>query len=175
MIPTLTLQTLPAAVLRAPTVKVGVFDAELAALITQMRTAMHAARGIGLAAPQVGLSKKLAVIEFDPKRFDDEDPGQRLTIPFFAIINPTITHYGQTSETLEEGCLSVPDISAPIARATEVHVVTFDTTGRRFRLRAKGLLARILQHEIDHLNGLLIVDRTTDKKIRKRFSVATGQ
>ncbi len=166
----LLIHTLPDSVLRQPTAKIGTFDADLADLIGAMRIAMHAARGIGLAAPQIGKSLKLAVIEFDPARFEDENPTSPLTIPFLAVINPTITSYGREWEVLEEGCLSVPELSVPVPRATDVHVLAMNPTGQRIRLRAKGLLARILQHEIDHLYGRLIVDRTTDKKIRKRFA-----
>lgn len=159
---------LPAEVLRTPTKKVGRFDAELEKLVNDMRETMHAAEGIGLAATQIGKSLKLAVLEYDPKRFNETDKNLP-HIPFLAIVNPRITSYGQKIEELEEGCLSIPEVHVPVPRATEISVLAQTIKGERIRIRAKGLLARILQHEIDHLNGILIVDRTTDRKIAKQF------
>lgn len=162
------LVTLPSDTLRAPTKKVGAFNDALLQLIQDMRVTMHEAKGVGLAAPQIGLSHKLAVIEFDPTRFDEEESDDR--IPFFAIINPTVTSIGGEVEIMDEGCLSVPDLTMPVPRATEITVLGQNERGERIRIRARDFLARILQHEIDHLNGYLIVDRTTNKKIRKQFS-----
>lgn len=161
--------TLPAQVLHAPTKKVSVFDDDLKQLVADMREIMHAADGIGLAATQIGKSLKLAVLEYDPKRNGDDDPDA-LVIPFLAIANPTITNYSDTYDVYEEGCLSIPGEHMDVPRATEITVLADDLDGNRFRIRAKGLLARILQHEIDHLNGTLIVDRTTDRKIAKKYS-----
>jgi len=160
---------LPQAVLRAPTKKVSVFNDELKKLVADMRETMHAADGIGLAATQIDKSLKLAVLEYDPKRNGDDDPDA-LTIPFLAIVNPTITNYSDTYDVYEEGCLSIPGEHMDVPRATDITVLADDPDGNRFRIRAKGLFARILQHEIDHLNGLLIADRTTDKKMKKKLA-----
>lgn len=160
--------TLPNPVLRAPTKKVGAFDDALLKLVTDMREAMYANKGVGLAAPQIALSAKLAVIEFDPQRFDEEDLDDR--IPFFVIVNPSVTSTNADIQILEEGCLSVPDLTMPVPRATEISVIAQNERGERIRIRARDFLARILQHEIDHLNGILITDRTTSKKIRKQFA-----
>ena len=137
-----------------------------------MRLTMHAAEGIGLAAPQIGQSFKLAVIEFLPHEGEDGAADPQPPIPFFAIINPTITQMNGDWQVYDEGCLSIPELQTPVARATEVSVLTDTLDGRRIRIRAKGLLARILQHEIDHLNGVLIVDRTSDKKIKKQYATS---
>lgn len=164
-----TIVTLPAEVLRTPTKKVSQFDDALSQLTNDMRATMHAAEGIGLAAPQIGLSFKLAVLEYDPRRFGEKN-SDAPTIPFLVIANPRIISRGQNHEILEEGCLSLPDVHVPVPRATQIIVIAQTVIGERIRIRAQGLLARILQHEIDHLNGLLIVDRTTDRKIRQQFN-----
>lgn len=159
--------TYPADVLRAPTARVAHFSLDLTQLIEDMRVCMHDNRGVGLAATQIGKSLKLAVIEYDPARFEDSDDDE--SIPFLAIVNPVITSYGKETETIQEGCLSLPDLVMDVPRATEVTVLAQSPQGDRVRIRARGFLARILQHEIDHLNGLLIIDRTTDRKMRKKF------
>ena len=167
--PHLSLVTLPDQILRAPTARVSFFDDELRQLVASMRALMHAAEGVGLAAPQIGRSIKLAVIEYEPLESPDGAPDKQPAISFLALANPTITQLGKTYEVYDEGCLSVPDLQTPIPRATEISILADNLDGQRIRIRAKGLLARILQHEIDHLNGLLIVDRTIDRKIRKEY------
>lgn len=144
---------------------------EFRALLQEMRTAMQAAGGIGLAAPQIGISLKLAVIEFDPHAdpHHEHEPDEP-QIPFFVIANPTITQHNREVEVYEEGCLSVPGLSTPVPRWTAVTVLAANERGERIRLRAQGLLARILQHEIDHVAGILIVDRTTDKQVRRQYA-----
>lgn len=158
--------TLPNPVLREPTKKIDAFDEPFQELTQTMRQIMHTAEGVGLAAPQIGQALKLAVIEYDPVRFKEETDFE---IPFFVIANPKVIHRSQTTETLDEGCLSVPGAVMPVERATEVTVLAQDERGQRIRIRAKGFLARILQHEIDHLHGTLIVDRTADPKVRRKF------
>lgn len=166
--------TYPADVLRGPTTRIAHFSAELKQLVADMRVCMHDNRGVGLAAPQIGKSLKLAVIEYDPQRFEDSDPADQ-SIPFLAIFNPVITSYGKEIETFQEGCLSLPELVMDVPRSTEVSVLAQSLTGERIRLRARGFFARILQHEIDHLNRLLIIDRTTDRKIRKKFRPLKNQ
>ena len=161
--------TLPDPVLRAPTKRIAAFDRGLQELIEAMRITMRAADGIGLAAPQIGQSLKLAVIEYQGES-EEADQTDQPQIPFLVIANPTIVHLGNEFEIFDEGCLSIPGLQIPIPRATEVRVIADNQAGERIRIRARGLFARILQHEIDHLNGLLIVDRTTDKKIRKQYA-----
>ena len=167
--------TLPDEILRAPTRRVGHFDDELKILVESMRLTMHAAEGVGLAATQIGRSLKLAVIEYQPQPTENGTADDQPAIPLFVIINPTITQMNNDFEVYDEGCLSLPDLQTPVPRATEISVLADNLEGQRIRLRAKGLLARILQHEIDHLNGLLIVDRTIDKKIRKKFQSSNDQ
>ncbi|HMN19597.1 MAG TPA: peptide deformylase [Candidatus Moranbacteria bacterium] len=127
------------------------FDPKLHKLIDEMVDTMRAAKGVGLAAPQVGHSLRLCVIE----------EGGRLYI----LINPRITASSKTIETEEEGCLSIPGEYFPVSRHSEVQVRYLDKEGKSAKIKARGLLARALQHEIDHLDGILILDRR--KKTRR--------
>lgn len=132
---------------------VAVFDATLSQTIEDMRQTMHAKKGMGLAAPQVGLKKRLIIVEYTAKNEDDE------SIPFIALVNPRLTWTSPEKVTLAEGCLSLPGLEGEVARPRRVRVKAQDATGQKIELRASGLFARILQHEIDHLDGILYPDR----------------
>ena len=123
------------------------FDAVLAALVERMVELMGTGNGVGLAAPQVGLLKRLFVMNPTGK------PGEHRV-----LINPTI-HDLHGSAEAEEGCLSLPGINVQIRRAQRCRVTAQDLTGRRYELQAEDLVARVCQHEADHLNGVLIIDR----------------
>jgi len=137
---------------------------EFQKLIEAMRHTMYEAPGVGLAAPQIGLSIQLAVIE-DRVEYHKDVPEEQLRererrpVPFHAIINPRIT--GKSDETAEffEGCLSVTGFSALVPRARSVSVEFLNERGAKQTLEASGWYARILQHEIDHLHGMLYIDR----------------
>jgi peptide deformylase len=137
---------------------------ELRNLIEAMRTCMHDAPGVGLAAPQVGLPLQLAVIE-DREEYQKEvaqeqlQERERRPVPFQVIINPKITHLGSEKVEFFEGCLSVAGFSAVVARSRAVRVECLDENGQPRAIDASGWYARILQHEIDHLNGTLYIDR----------------
>ncbi len=120
-------------------------------LIDDMVATMYRANGIGLAAPQIGRSDKLAVIapEVDPS----------LTEPL-VLINPVVTPLGDEPATLEEGCLSIPKVFGSVQRAARVKLQAINRRGRPYALEGAGLLARVIQHEVDHLNGKLFIDRT---------------
>lgn len=132
-------------------------------LIDWMRETMRDAPGVGLAAPQVGLPLQLAVIEdpaevqraIAPERLAERD---RRPVPFHVIINPELTLDGQTAEFFE-GCLSVAGFTALVPRALRARVECLDENGKPVRIAAAGWHARILQHEIDHLEGALYLDR----------------
>jgi len=159
------IRTYPDPVLRAKTSRVEKIDSSLDQLIQDMVETMHAAPGVGLAANQVGVSLQLAVIDLSTR----EDGGQRH--PLLVIINPEIlSQEGSVCE--EEGCLSIPDYAEKVKRAAKVTVRAQDRTGKHFELAAEGLLAKALQHEIDHLNGLLFIDHLSalKKNIFKRRS-----
>jgi peptide deformylase len=133
-------------------------------LIFEMRETMHAAPGVGLAAPQIGLPLQLAVIEDKEEYFKDiaaEDlrERERQPIPFQVIINPRITVTSEAVVEFFEGCLSLSGFSAVVPRARSVRVECLDENGKPKVIDAGGWYARILQHEIDHLNGHLYLDR----------------
>ena len=139
------IRTLGDPVLKTPSADVDAFDASLRSLVEDMFETMYDAPGVGLAAPQVGLSLRLFV-------FDD---GQETK---GAMANPTIVDMsGEQSE--DEGCLSIPGIYHPTPRATHVRIEGVDLDGRPTLMEGEDLLARIFQHETDHLNGLLFIDR----------------
>jgi peptide deformylase len=129
-----------------------------------MRITMREAPGVGLAAPQVGVSIQLAVIE-DPDEYlahlseDQLDATQRSAVPFHVIINPKLTLLGDSKATFFEGCLSVEGFQAIVDRALDVRVECLNERGEEITINAHGWYARILQHEIDHLNGTLYIDR----------------
>jgi peptide deformylase len=138
---------------------VSLFDLELKTLVESMFETMYAARGIGLAAPQIGVSKRIVVIDIS------EDGDER-----HVFINPKILKAeGQVSG--EEGCLSIPDFRERVARYERVQVQAQDVNGNSFTLDTEGLLAICLQHEIDHLDGILFVDRLSrlKREIFKRW------
>lgn len=133
-------------------------------LIELMRNTMREAPGVGLAAPQIAKSIQLAVIEDRPDYLDrlsaDElAEHQRAAIPFHVIINPKLTFLKKTSAQFFEGCLSVAGYQAIVDRALNVRVECLNERGEEITINAQGWYARILQHEIDHLNGTLYIDR----------------
>src|SRR4029077_4220773 len=137
---------------------------EIQKLIESMRTCMHEAPGVGLAAPQLGLALQLAVIE-DREEYHKEvseallQERERRPVPFHAIINANIEEIGEEKAEFFEGCLSLSGFSALVPRARAVRVTCLDEHGERKVIEASGWYARILQHEIDHLNGTLYIDR----------------
>jgi peptide deformylase len=139
----LDIHVLGSPILRVETTLVTEVTDELRRLIDDMFETMHAAEGIGLAAPQVGRHERLAVIEVEKQPF--------------VIINPEIT-YEEGSNRAEEGCLSIPEIYGEVDRAKRVIVKALDRDGNPFEVDASDLLARCLQHEIDHLHGKLFID-----------------
>jgi peptide deformylase len=160
--------TYPDPVLREKTKRVERIDSSLDRLIRDMVETMHAAPGVGLAANQVGVPLQLAVIDLSTR----EDEGQRH--PLLVIINPEILAM-EGSVVEEEGCLSIPDYSEKVKRAARIKVRALDRSGKQFELETEGLLAKALQHEIDHLNGLLFVDKLSPLKknlFKRRFKKA---
>jgi len=158
-------------VLRRKGEKITVFDAALAQLADEMIALMHAAAGIGLAAPQVGRSQQLCVVdlrECDAEymgELDGSRPPPELFMPL-VVINPKVTPAPGTPEVvLEEGCLSFPFIRGAVPRLDEIAAEFTDERGGRHTLRCNGLLSRCIQHEVDHINGVLFIDRM-DRTIR---------
>jgi peptide deformylase len=148
------IHTLGDAVLRTPAKRISKVDDAVRELARDMLRSMYTAKGIGLAAPQVGVHKQLLVIDLDP-----DNPAA----PPMVLINPEIRSFGSGVDTYEEGCLSIPGVYLNVVRPTVVEVSFRDEMGRPQKLKADGLLARCIQHEMDHLNGVLFVDRVTDE------------
>ena len=128
-------------------------------LVDDMFETMQEYQGVGLAAPQVHASVRLFVAGFAPKLDDDEDEEEDDRIPLMALINPEIAIVGDDTADDWEGCLSIPDIRGRVTRAREIKVKAFDRRGRRIELNARGFTARVIQHETDHLDGVLFFDR----------------
>ena len=126
------------------------FDDDLRRLVDRMIVLMHDAQGVGLAATQVGVLRRLFV--FEP---DDEGPR--------AVVNPTIVERGKETDTDEEGCLSLQGVRVPVERRTSMTIEGKDEHGADVRFELDAHAARIVQHELDHLDGVLIIDRTDDE------------
>lgn len=147
--------TLPDLILRRKARPVTKFDGNLQTLIDNMIETMRAAPGVGLAAPQVGVSERVIVVEYG----DEEDE----TVPkkLYALVNLELKAISQETEVGVEGCLSVPGLLGEVERSLAVTVKGLNRRGQPVRIKAKGWLARIFQHEIDHLNGVVFTDRAT--------------
>jgi peptide deformylase len=139
----LPLHLLGSPILRQHSGEVKLVDQEVRRLVDDMLETMDAAKGIGLAANQVGVARRVAVVDVDGDRF--------------AMIDPQIVE-SEGRATAEEGCLSIPDIFADVTRPDRVVVEALDAEGNRYRKEATGLKARVIQHEIDHLDGILFLD-----------------
>jgi len=151
-------------VLETPAQPVTVFDDELRKLIADMFESMYAAHGVGLAAPQIGISKRLVVIDVT----FNEDPHAKLV-----LVNPEITHL-EGKQTGQEGCLSIPEFREQVTRAKRATIRAQDAEGRWYEKPGEDLLARAFQHETDHLNGRLYISHISalkrdlmKRKIRK--------
>ncbi len=151
-------------VLEKPSQPVTVFDDELRRLVDDMFESMYAAHGVGLAAPQIGIAKRLVVIDVTFK----EDPGAKLV-----LVNPEIVHL-EGKQSGQEGCLSIPEFREQVARARVATVRAQDAEGNWFEKTGEDLLARAFQHETDHLNGKLYISHISalkrdlmKRKIRK--------
>ena len=149
-------------VLRTPAEPVTAFDEDLRAQAERMVALMHDARGVGLAAPQVGQLTRLIVV----RPFEEEPPR--------ALCNPRIVWRSEDEESAVEGCLSIGEISVEVPRAVAIRVEAQDVEGGPLEIEAEGFEARVLQHEIDHLDGVLILDRTTPEQRREALRTLRG-
>jgi peptide deformylase len=146
-------------VLRQKAVTVAEVTADVRKLSMDMLETMYAARGLGLAAEQVGRTEALCVIDVPMEAEKEECRADNAVVSMpLIMINPEILA-SEGKQRNDEGCLSFPDIGAPITRANQVTVTFLDGGGHRQTVTAKGLLARAIQHEVDHLNGILLVDK----------------
>ncbi len=145
-------------VLRTPGEEIAAFDDELRSLVEDMWETMYHAEGIGLAAPQIGVSLRLCVL--DVRTEDDSDGGR------VALVNPVISDESKKTDKAPEGCLSIPGFEEVVTRSSRVTVTGFTPDGDPVEVQAEGLMARALQHEIDHLDGVLFIDRVSPLKRR---------
>jgi peptide deformylase len=151
----------PDPVLRMKTPEVPEFDEDLARLVGRMKALMVDAYGLGLAAPQVGILRRVFVFQTD-----DEEVS--------ALVNPVIVERGEETEVDEEGCLSIQRVRVPVERNVTVTLEARDERGEKVRLELEGLSARVAQHELDHLDGTLILDRTDEESRRGAMAVLRG-
>lgn len=153
--------TLPDPVLRQKSAPVTRFDDGLQELIDAMIPTMRQANGVGLAAPQVGSSINLTIIETLPEE-DEEGNEIEDSRQLFVVVNPQITWRSRKMVDGIEGCLSIPGYLGEVSRHESIRVKAQDRYGKPVQMRLKGWTARIFQHEIDHLNGVLFIDKLTD-------------
>ena len=141
-------------VLRHQANRVSKVDDSMRDIAKNMLTSMYTAKGIGLAGPQVGIQKRILVIDLDI---------ENTTSPPHVFVNPEIISSSGSIDTYEEGCLSIPGVYLDVVRPTSIKVSFRDEMGRPRKMNADGLMARCIQHEIDHLNGILFVDHVTNE------------
>lgn len=156
--------TLPEPVLRRKAKPVAKFDRDLQVTIDDMVETMRDAPGVGLAAPQIGLSERLIVVEYYEKEEDEEkaeETGEEPPKKVWAMVNPEIVKASEEKVVGVEGCLSIPNLVGEVERHLEIQIKGLNRHGKPVKVKAKGWLARIFQHEIDHLNGVLFTDRAT--------------
>lgn len=147
----------PNPVLRAKAKPVTIFDDELSVLIDNMVDTLRDAPGVGLAAPQVNISQRVIVVEYG----EPEEDGQEVIPKLYTVVNPEIIKPSRETEFGIEGCLSIPGFVGEVERSSSVTVRGQNRHGKPLRIKAKGWLARIFQHEVDHLNGVLFTDLAT--------------
>jgi peptide deformylase len=151
--------TTPDPVLRQRARKVRAVTKEIQTLMDDMVETMRVAPGVGLAAPQVGISQRVIVVEYAETSEDPKVPPQPPKL--YAVANPEIIRHSSDTEFANEGCLSVPGYIGEVERYSSVTIKGLNRNGSPFRLKAKGWLARIFQHEINHLDGILYIDLAT--------------
>jgi peptide deformylase len=163
-------RTLGAPVLRQKAQAIPAVTDEIRDLAEDMTRAMHAYDGIGIAAPQVGVSKRLVVFDLPTPEDDAElSPGEAALLPLMplAVVNPEIVASSSTLSEYDEGCLSVPKIFAPVVRPDRVVLRAMLLDGREIEYECGGLLGRCVQHELDHLDGVLFPDRVAPAELEK--------
>jgi peptide deformylase len=161
--PTRPIVYVPDEVLRRKARAVTKFDDKLQTLIDDMVETMRLAPGVGLAAPQVGISERVIVVEYyeDEEKAEQAEDGEELPKRLYAIVNPEITRKSTETDLGVEGCLSIPGINGEVERHLAITVKGLNRRGQPTTLKLKDWTARIFQHEIDHLNGILFTDTAT--------------
>lgn len=161
--------TYPNPLLRIKAAPVKAVDSEIKKILNDMLETMREAGGVGLAAPQVGIGKRLVVLEVPEfSEADEEEEREPKKKMLFNLVNPEIV-FSEGEQKYEEGCLSVPGVTAEVKRAANVIVRATDENGKAIEINTNGLLAVALQHEIDHLDGVLFIDRLS--RLKREFVV----
>ncbi len=150
--------TVPAPVLRRKARKVTDFGNELQELVEDMVETMREAPGVGLAAPQIGEPIQLIVVEYAEPEENEGEPEKQKLPRLYVMVNPEITRFSEEKEVGTEGCLSIPGFAGNVNRPVEITIRGLNRRGQPMRVKAKDWLARIFQHEIDHLEGVLFTD-----------------
>lgn len=132
-------------ILRKKNTPVKAIDTELKETLKEMRRLMNLENGVGLAAPQIGINQRFFIVELNNK--------------YYIFINPKILQYSKELIDMEEGCLSIPDQAGVVTRPEEIIIEAYGTNEKKFKLKAKGILARVIEHENDHLDGILFIDK----------------
>jgi peptide deformylase len=157
-----TIVTLPEPVLYRKARPVKKFDPTLQTLIDDMIDTMRDAPGVGLAAPQVGISERLIVVEYADQPEEAEGEEQKEVKPkLYVMINPEILKTSEETVMGVEGCLSIPGLVGEVERFSEIQIKGLNRRGQPMKVKAKGWLARIFQHEVDHINGVVFTQRAT--------------
>ena len=168
---------LPDPVLRQRAAPVERVDEELRQVLDDMLKTMYDAPGVGLAANQIGIARRFVVVDAGNDT-DEEADGEAARRKPICLINPEVVRLGEEMRTYEEGCLSLPDVRVDVERPAEITVRYIDRDGNQQELEADGLLATVIQHEIDHLDGKLIIDYLSSLKrnmIVRRFKKLARQ
>jgi peptide deformylase len=154
--------TPPNPTLRTRAHKVKTFSSELERLIDDMIDTLRAAPGVGLAAPQVDVGQRVILVEYAEGSENDEDGAPERPAKLYVVVNPEITRASKETVLGNEACLSLPGYAGEVERAQSVTVKGFNRHGQKLKIKASGWMARIFQHEIDHLDGILFIDRATE-------------
>lgn len=152
--------TVPNPILRRKARKVTEFGNDFQMLVTNMIETMRDAPGVGLAAPQVAISQRLVVIEYAEDEDDENEEAPAAEKKLYVLVNPEIVEKSEEMVVGIEGCLSVPDLVGEVDRHEKITVKALNRRGQPVKIKAEGWMARIFQHEMDHLDGILYTDRT---------------
>ena len=152
----------PSPLLRKVSTAVEALDDGTKQQIADMLSLLRTLPGYGLAAPQVGITKRIVIIE-NPPIYDENGQETNCPLPLMILVNPEITKFSKDKSSFEEGCFSVPLYRGDVIRPLKIRLAALDVEGKNIQINASGLLARVIQHEIDHLNGILFIDHIEDK------------
>lgn len=159
--------TEPSQILREKSKEVLDITNEIKDIIDDMIDTLRSKPGVGIAAPQLGISKRIVVVE--SRGIERENGELNDVIPLIVLIDPIIEKFSKEKVIMEEGCFSIPNCFAPIERPKKIKVKAVDMLGKKITINASGLLSRVIQHEVDHLDGILFTDYVTDKSLIKIY------